>query len=387
MLTFLNLKNDLYRFLGATSTTARADMVEAVRLAILKGQQYFSLWGDWSFLEKYGDTVYLPLIAPYITGTVAVTQDSKTITGTGTTWNADMVGQFFQLSNQELYEIQSFTSTTSMILSIPYQSSSSSAQQYQVIKRFYPLPLDFMRADAREASITSVGSTSETEIRYSRDADFFLRLETGRPLLWAVLGNTPRADYYSTGTVTIVTSAGVSTWTISTGTLPTDSVDREVRILGEDRPYRINARLSGTTFSTYQTYVNPADQTNTQAVASTWAMTPKETLLVGFDKAADQRYVFKMPYIKRLSELLLDTDISPISLAGYDDALLATCRAQLAIDGRTAQRGDQVGNVMKAREDALINAWGNEQLAITKEEQDEGFIFPPRQAAPSWIGE
>jgi hypothetical protein len=385
MLTFLTLKNDLYRMIGVTASTGRADMIEAVRIAILNGQQRFMLYGDWGFLEEYLGSVYIPLQAPYTTGTVSVTQDSKTVTGVGTTFTKDMEGSFFQITDQEWYEIQTFVSTTSLTLRIPVQAASASTQTYQIVKRYYYLPLDFLRINAREAKLLEPGTTSEQEMNFKLEASSFLTLVTGKPQFFAVPGDTKGSDYYNTGTATIATAASVSTWTISSGTLPTDIVDREVRINGEDRSYRINARLGATTFTTYAVYVNPANQTNTMAVASAWAITPSDTPLIAFDRAADQRYIFQSPYIKKLSELLLDTDISPISQAGFDRALKAVCRAELAEDARVAMRGDQVQMLRIAREEALAEAWTDEQYANTKEEQDEGFIDPPRQAGPSWM--
>lgn len=386
MISFLTLKNDLYRMVGATTGTVRTDIQEAVRIAIANGQQRFALFASWGFLDKFQDMVNLPLQAPYNTGTVTVTQDSKTVTGAGTAWTQDMAGtSFFHLLNQEPYEIRSVASATSFQLSIPYQNTTPAAgQSYEILKRYYPLPLDFLRPVDEDAKLLIPGG-GESDIESRDDNIFFDEIRRDKPSYFSIQGNTRINAYYNTGTVTVATASGVSTWTVSTGTLPTDSVDRQVRIEGEDRFYTIQTRSGNTTFISYETYVNPATQTSTQATASVWSMTPKETVLVGFQPIPDRRYIFRLPYIKRLPELLLDTDISPISLAGFDDALLAVCRAELAQDGRTAMRGDLVNNLNGKSQFAMQEAWCAEQMRIgdgVKNERTEN----RRKGKTSWLG-
>lgn len=388
MLTFKNIKDDLYRLSGTTSTSARTDIIEAVRLAILKGQQRFQLHGDWSFLNQWQDTVYIALGAPYTTGTIIVTQDSKTVTGTDTVWTNDMVGSYIQLTNQENYEIRSVESPTSLTLCIPYQGDTiTTADTYAINKRFYPLPLDYMRPVARQAYLTQPGYLNVWTLDYNEDAAFSDYIQTNKPQWFSIIGNTKTVDYYNTSTVTIATTGTVSTWTIASGTLPTDIVDREVRISGEDRSYRIKTRSSATEFITYETYVNPSTQLYTQLTASNYAITPKPTMLIAFSTIPDQRYIFNMPYIKRLSEMLLDADVSPISSAGYDQALLALCRAELAKDARTAMNMDTVQNLVGDAEAALAEAWAAEQYAETIKLQSHGTRVSRSQTGPSWISE
>jgi hypothetical protein len=242
-----------------------------------------------------------------------------------------------------------------------------------------------VRPVASQAVLITPGSQEEQYLAYNDRASFGDLIEVGTPQWFGIVGNTRFADYYNTGTVTVATSAGVSTWTVSTGTLPTDSVDRSVRILGEDRFYRIKTRTDATHFVTYETYVNPDDQTNTQATASTWAMTPLSTQLISFSQVPSQRYIFKMPYIKRLPELLLDTDISPISYAGYDNAFLSCCRAEMVKDGRVAIRGDLIAPTVQNAEVALAEAWNDEVYAQTVKEQSQGGRFLRAQVGPSWM--
>lgn len=385
MLTWLDIKKDLYRICGVTSSTTRTDIIDASRISAHRAQSKFVLSRDWSFQEQYQDRVYIPLAAPYTTGTVSVTLDSKTITGSGTTWTKDMEGSFFQLTDQEWYEIREFTSTTSMELAIPYQATTASAQTYSIAKRFYRLPLNFMRPQPDQAKLSLLqGTSSEVQLRYNKTASFLDTIVTGQPKWFGLVGNTMRADYFNTGTVTVATSSGTSTWTISTGTLPTDIVDREARIKGEERSYYIKTRSSATAFITYDTYVNPSDATNI-ATAATYAITPKETQLIGFSSVPDQRYIFAMPYFKKLPDMISDSDISPIVQAGYEDAYLAICRAKLAEDFRTLLGKDQDRQgLINAGELALADAWISEDKANASKQQNKNTV-DRSQTGPSWL--
>lgn len=67
----------------------------------------------------------------YTTGTVSATQNDATITGSGTTFTAGMVGRWFKLTTNELwYMIDTHTSTTSIELETVYEDSSASGADY-----------------------------------------------------------------------------------------------------------------------------------------------------------------------------------------------------------------------------------------------------------------
>lgn len=385
MMDYSQLKDDLFRMVGSKSDTPSASVKNAVITAIQRAQERFCLDQDWSFLEQLTDRVAIPLAAPYETGTVTVTQDSKTVTGSGTTWTKDMEGSFFQKGDEEVYEIRKFSSATSLILDIPYQSTTTSAAEYKILKRFYPIPLNFMRVTARDAKISVPGSQQETPINYHRDASFTDLVQKGAPLWYGIVGNTRNNNYWDTGTMTVATSGTVSTWTASTGTFPTDIVDRQVRIHGESNAYWIDARLSSVALTTYDAYVNPDDQTHTLSSASSFAITPKETLLVGFSSIPSQRYIFWLPYIKRPDDLLLDSDLSIITLAGYNDAFLALCRKVLSEDARVAIRGDIVTNLNASAALAMSEAWVAEQHGEMMRDQGTQKRPNRRQVGPSWI--
>src|SRR3990167_5488148 len=74
----------------------------------------------------------------YTTGTVAVTQNSATITGTSTTFTANMVGRWFQITTNTAdsywYRITSYTSATVITLESVYEGASGSSLSYKIIE-------------------------------------------------------------------------------------------------------------------------------------------------------------------------------------------------------------------------------------------------------------
>ena len=69
--------------------------------------------------------------ADYTTGTVTVTNNSQTLTGSGTTWTAAMVGRWVTTANDGYwYRISAFSSTTSLTIEEAFQGTTASSQTY-----------------------------------------------------------------------------------------------------------------------------------------------------------------------------------------------------------------------------------------------------------------
>lgn len=73
-------------------------------------------------------------MAWYRTGTVAVTNNSNVITGTGTSWvDGAAVGETFLGPDAQVYEITSIVSGTSLRVSPNYKGSTATAQAYAIM--------------------------------------------------------------------------------------------------------------------------------------------------------------------------------------------------------------------------------------------------------------
>src|SRR5439155_3406899 len=95
----------------------------------------------WSWLTKFGQ---LTSTAVYSTGTVTVTQNSTTVTGSGTGWTSALVGQQFRIgSSTPIYTISTVTSTTQLDLDSVWGGTTASAQTYSIYTCYFPVPSDF----------------------------------------------------------------------------------------------------------------------------------------------------------------------------------------------------------------------------------------------------
>jgi hypothetical protein len=106
-------------------------------------QYYFPRQYDFGIYPKpnavYTGTVvgnFLPTrlsVADYFDGTISTTQNDATVTGSGTTFTADMVGRWFRAgTGGQWYKITSFTSTTSIELETVFEESSVSGSGYLI---------------------------------------------------------------------------------------------------------------------------------------------------------------------------------------------------------------------------------------------------------------
>jgi hypothetical protein len=79
-------------------------------------------------------------VAKYTTGTVALTNGSATVTGSGTTFTRAMVGRYFQVTDADgdglWYKVSGYTSATVITLENFYQGTTDSSNTYQIAEAF-----------------------------------------------------------------------------------------------------------------------------------------------------------------------------------------------------------------------------------------------------------
>jgi len=93
----------------------------------------------WSWLYANGQIV---LPAGYSTGTVSLTQNSGTVTGSGTTFTSAMVGRQLRVGGQ-IYDISAYSSATSITITPVWGPPSTSAAAYSIYQCYVPMPTDF----------------------------------------------------------------------------------------------------------------------------------------------------------------------------------------------------------------------------------------------------
>jgi len=95
---------------------------------------------NWSALKKYGKIATIPI---YSTGTVDVTQDSTTVSGTDTVWTESMIGRYIYLPDGNWYKIAGVVSGTEITLEIAYIGDNDTGKTYTIMAIDYSLPSAF----------------------------------------------------------------------------------------------------------------------------------------------------------------------------------------------------------------------------------------------------
>lgn len=120
---------------------ARANQTSDIpEFAYVRGQDEIGIWPiPTSNLSSGAELVYEARQRDlsqddYTTGTVSVTQDSATVTGSGTTFTASMVGRSFKVNDGSpdglWVRIASFTDATHVVLENVYEGNSGSGKAY-----------------------------------------------------------------------------------------------------------------------------------------------------------------------------------------------------------------------------------------------------------------
>lgn len=143
-------------------------------------------------------------LGSYAEGTVALTNGSATVTGTGTTWTDSMVGAAFAIQSLNApYRITAVASTTSMTLDAVWSGESISGEGYMIAQDKYDLPNDFY--DFLTTGLTIEGSSSATldvkrpsEIEYQRHTVRGIVLSTGRPNMATVYDRASSGNWQVT---------------------------------------------------------------------------------------------------------------------------------------------------------------------------------------------
>ena len=81
--------------------------------------------------QATGNGIVIQGSNPYTTGTVSITKNSSSLTGSGTTWTSAMNGQYVFLQGT-WYQIQKVTSTTALTLVLEYSGTTLSGSGYAI---------------------------------------------------------------------------------------------------------------------------------------------------------------------------------------------------------------------------------------------------------------
>lgn len=99
--------------------------------------------GTWSAMRAE-NVIVIP--DAYSTGTVTMTSNSTTVTGSGTSWTAALIGQQLRVNSRgPQFTITAVGSTTSLTIEMAWPSPTASAQPYTILQAYVTMPTDFKR--------------------------------------------------------------------------------------------------------------------------------------------------------------------------------------------------------------------------------------------------
>lgn len=141
---------------------------------------------DWKFTRRNRSIL---TTVPYSTGTVTVTQGSKTVTGSGTSWSTSWANRLFWIPGiSGNFQVGSFTDTDELLLEDEWTGESASGQTYQLVQNRYPLD-----NEAFEAGISGILDPEQDgpldELDFREFIQSFPNLRTfGSPSCYAIWG-------------------------------------------------------------------------------------------------------------------------------------------------------------------------------------------------------
>ncbi len=267
------------------------------RINIIRSYIVSKISGKWQSQYREG---WLALVPVYGTGTVALTQGSRTVTGTGTVFTAAMVGRQFLGPDSAYYLIIARNSDTEIVLSEPYQGATvTSGGAYQIWKSDYRLNPEVLSV----LDFINYGEPLQMQETFPKKArsDNPRASANESPRSFVILGREDATDY-STGTV----SGTINTNTL-TGTLTSwlGNIEPGWTISIGSYYYTVRKVNSDTSITLYQKLVVAPS-------GSTYTASGRNCMLVRFLKPASQQIV-NYAYFAKVAPLVNDSDEDWIS--------------------------------------------------------------------------
>lgn len=261
---------------GSTGQDATNKARAQRRINLIKADIISRYGGKWESNYREG---WLPLVPIYNTGTATFTVDSRSVTGSGTSWTSDMKGRKILGPDGAYYKIASVTNSTTLILSQPFQGSTTSGSTYQIWKDEYVL----------YPEVLSIGGFVDYQLQdvmneawpRNMKASYPKPVNTGLPSVYTVIGRRPLSDTYSTGTV----SGTINTKTLTgVGTAWLSNIEPGYQLVIGSYTYHVKAVNSDTEIELYQQLVVALS-------GSTYSAVGKNASIVRFLSPTTQRIV------------------------------------------------------------------------------------------------
>lgn len=292
IITFGELISEVIRGLGLDEPTVETRVLDSIKLRINEAQDAIAFNENWEWRKR---TFYLTTKHPHTTGTIAVTQGSKVVDGTGTAW-PDTVRNGYLLIDSNIYKVQQVVSSIQLKLVTPYDKDTATELSYQII---FP-------DEALNHELSSIVNVSRNGIPLSIKHKSRLGLtptSVGTPQECA-LSDRSSEDWYNTGTVSVTNG---STSITGAGTNWTSEMEgMTFRVNEFAKNYTVKSVNSTTSITLKESYDGAT------GVAKLYKINPVGTQILTFRGAPDDYYVIEVEGLISLPRLVNNNDISLI---------------------------------------------------------------------------
>lgn len=291
--TMQELRNEFLILHNEDSTSTDTTKLASANMRINELQARIAYRKSYEWRKR---TFYMTTVAPYETGTITVTQNSKVITGSGTTWTlAHRIG--YLLVDGNTFKLARFSSTTQYYLEAPYPGDTESGKTYKFI-----FPDAYL--DPEISSIINVKVAGRDIDVSSRDKLVKALGNPGTPDECAI-SERGKEDWYNTGTVAVTINSPTVT---GTGTAYTAEMEgMGFRVNEFSKLYKIKSiNLATQVITLYENYEG------TTGSGKSFSISPVGTPLITFRAAPDDYYSVEIEALIFLPKLVSDTAYSLI---------------------------------------------------------------------------
>jgi len=292
IVTFQEIYNEILTQMNLTEETVEANILNSIKLRINQIQDFLFYRKNYEWRKQPFYFTSRPIEQ---TGTVTVTQGSRTVTGSGTSWT-DIIKYGHIIVNGKAYKIDPHATVTSTSLKLvsEYPDASGSSLSYKIIE-------STKLVDPNISSIVNIFIEGSEKKVTNANRLTLTRVDTGEPLEFA-LGGISNFSYYSTGTVSVTQDSNA---VVGVGTTFTSDM--------EGMPFRVND------FPILYTIAEVQDSTNltlketyqgSTASGKSYKIAPEGSLLLQSRPVADTRYFVEVEALIKSKRLVRPTDIS-----------------------------------------------------------------------------
>lgn len=292
IVTFSEIINEVIRGLGLDQETVETRVLESIKLRTNEAQDAVFYAADWEWRKR---TFYMTTTKPHEAGTITVTENSRTVSGSGSGW-PDSLKVGYLLVSGKLYKIQSIISSVSLKLEAPFDGATASGLAYKIVFPEYPLNHEI-------SSIVSVkyhgqDITPKTKQRLTLSATTL-----GVPSECALADRT-KDDYDVTGTVQVTQGSNAIAGTATNFSSEMEGMTFRVNEFAKE--YTIQAVNSTTSITLRETYDGDT------GTAKTYKINPKGAQLLLFKSTPDNYYYIEIEALIKPIKLINNNDISLI---------------------------------------------------------------------------